>query len=66
MSAKLVKKDPSPSGSESDAAGSDNPLLSKTDKWDTEVKESKKFFRKKVNFQHPCKEAQAYCSMQMT
>lgn len=49
MSVRLVDQDPpSPSGSESDAAGSDNPLLSKTDQWGIEVKESKKFFRKKV------------------
>ncbi len=50
MSVSLVDNDPLPSGSESDAAGSDNPLLGQADKWDTEVKESKKFFRKKVDF----------------
>ena len=46
---KVVPKESSLSGSESDTAGSDNPLLSKRDEWNVEMKESKKFFRKKAS-----------------
>ncbi len=46
---KVIPKESLQSSSESDTAGSDNPLLSKGDEWNVDMKESKKFFRKKVS-----------------